>query len=106
MRPARRAAGGGEEGAMAWLRSRGVQVVGGLLVVAELVGLCAGWWFYRLIDRVVPQGSLSQANRLGALQLFLLRGALLGLVIFVCALLGILAWRLLRSRSDVATARP
>ncbi|HKQ60088.1 MAG TPA: hypothetical protein VJS92_02310 [Candidatus Polarisedimenticolaceae bacterium] len=66
------------------------------LGISEALGLLAGWWFYRLLPHVVPQSMSSTAITLGATQLFLTRGALLGVVLFVWTLAVLLGARLLR----------
>jgi len=61
-----------------------------LLVACELFGLGAAQWFFRVFRITVPAAVITDFSRFSAHAMYLLNGALLGLVLFVWCL-GVLA---------------
>ena len=61
-----------------------------LLVACELFGLGAAQWFFRVFRVTVPAAVITDFNRLSAHGMFLLNGAVLGVVLFLWCL-GVLA---------------
>ena len=61
-----------------------------LLVACELLGLAASQWFFRVFQITVPAAVITNFNRVSAQGMFLLNGAVLGLVLFLWCL-GVLA---------------
>ncbi|HYV66560.1 MAG TPA: hypothetical protein VE964_09990 [Myxococcales bacterium] len=71
-----------------------VMVVLFLLSLAAGVGL--GQWFFQLFTKTVPPLALSQFNAKSAQFFYLLYGGGVGVVLFVWALLGMMASRMLQ----------
>ena len=61
-----------------------------LLVACELLGLASAQWFFRVFKITVPPAVLTDFNRMSAHGMFLINGAVLGLVLFLWCL-GVLA---------------
>jgi len=74
-----------------------------LLVGSELLGLLSGHWFFRVFNVTVPPAVVTDFNRAAAYGYFLWRGLLLGFVIFLWAILAVMAAPYFR-RSDTVQA--
>jgi len=61
-----------------------------LLVACELLGLGAAQWFFRVFRITIPPAMMTDFNKLSAHGMFLLNGAVLGVVVFLWCL-GVLA---------------
>ena len=73
-----------------------------LLVVCEALGIFYAEWTNRLFVQMVPQVALSQFNLRAAHVTLIGSGAVLGLAVFVLALVAIALSRLFRSRGRPA----
>jgi hypothetical protein len=90
------------------LLKEGLTVIGLvlLLVACELLGLGSAQWFFRVFQVTVPAAVITSFNRLSAQGMFLLNGAVLGLVLFLWCL-GVLAVApFFRARVAPAGAEP
>jgi len=67
-----------------------------LLVVSEVLGVLSGHWYFGVFTKTVPPAVTTDFNLTAAYSLFLWRGMLLGLGIFVLALLAVVAAPLFR----------
>jgi hypothetical protein len=61
-----------------------------LLLACELLGLGSAQWFFRVFTITVPPAMITDFNKVSAHGMYLLNGALLGVVLFLWCL-GILA---------------
>jgi len=67
-----------------------------LLLGSELLGLLSGHWYFGVFTSTVPPAVVTDFNRSAAYGLFLFRGLLLGLGIFLLAFLAVVASPLFR----------
>lgn len=67
-----------------------------LLVGSEGVGLLAGNWFFGVFTTTVPAAVVTDFNRAAAYGYFLMHGLLLGLAIYLWALLALALSRFFR----------
>jgi len=70
-----------------------------LLVLSEAAGLALGEWFFRLYLKAVPPVAISEFTAQSSRVAHLLYGAGVGVVLFVWALLGMTAARVLQAMS-------
>ena len=52
------------------------------LLVSVVIGICAGQNFFRIFDKTVPAGSMTDLVRTGTHTAYLVSGIVLGVVIF------------------------
>ena len=52
------------------------------LIVSVVIGIAAGQNFFRIFDKTVPAGSMTEVVRAGTHSVYLVSGFVLGLVIF------------------------
>ena len=74
-----------------------------LLVASEALGLVFGEWSNRLYRQMVPLVGLSQFNQNAAHIAFILRGAVMGLAIFLFSLIAIFIARFFRTSAQTST---
>jgi hypothetical protein len=73
-----------------------------LLLGSEALGFCFGEWNYRLFQQTVPPVALSQFNQSAAHVAYSLAGVVLGLAIFVFALIAVALSRFFGGRKPAA----
>ena len=71
-----------------------------LLLVCEVMGVLLGIWFFRLFERTMPPMALSSFNMGAAHVMFMIRGAVCGLGVFLIALLAVIASPMFRSSAS------
>jgi len=67
------------------------RMIGILLLLAgsEILGVLSGHWYFGLFTRTVPTAVVTEFNRAAAYAMFLVRGLVLGLVLFLWALVAV-----------------
>ena len=69
-----------------------------LLIACELFGLLAAQWFFRVFKVTVPPAMITSFNELSAHGMFLVNGAVLGLVLFLWCLAVLALAKLFRAK--------
>lgn len=80
------------------------------LVVALLacmgLGIGFGEWYYRLFENAIPEALKAQTNMQGTHIMFILRGVVIGAILFVWTLLATLTARLFTRRRPSEPTTP
>ena len=71
-----------------------------LLVGSEVLGLLSGYWYFGIFNKTVPPAVVTEFNRSAAYALFLVRGLVLGLGLFLWSFLVVLAAPYFRKSTD------
>jgi len=77
-----------------------------LLICSELLGVLSGHWFFGIYSKTVPAALTTDFNRSAAYSYFLVRGGMLGFVIFLWALLAAGLARFFRNRTEIPAPLP
>lgn len=74
------------------------------LIVSVAIGVVAGQNFFRIFDKTVPAGSMTDLVRAGTHTAYLFSGIVLGLVIFVWTVIAAWMARFFPAASEAAAA--